>query len=252
MTNQEIRIIPELNITIEVNYISSVSDTVDIDYFISAVKDSCARTSKYNPNLFNNLKIVIWNKDRADIPIAISHSGGLTYDWLNLIELNTNCMTTHEEVCHLLGHEMGHYYAKISGFDNEESILRKEWNRIRYLDCFINGKEIISPSELVAEDCRLFFGPFFTFYYQRWDINLGRYRQAGEVIGYRDLLLIWKKASEFIKAGIPGFSLKSTEFIYSLVDFSYCGIKLKYSRQWRFLWWTWEEIKSVSLDRNNI
>ena len=149
--------------------------------------------------IFDGLKIEIWSADRLDIPQTIngnwdigdSRFAGLTYSSLKLIKIKSFTkntlrqfgITTKDQyikyMSGLISHELGHYFADLIGFNDINSIMRKEWNKIRG----IHSTASCSISELIAEDFRLLFGSDGAKGDERGD-----FIQANKVIGYKQFL----------------------------------------------------------------
>lgn len=145
MDNNFIQFTNTLGITFKIYYFSSVEDTVNINNFNLIVNDIYENTYKYNGNLFKDMVIEIWDTKRPDIPktktvcnsnlcyqeLGIGNYGGLTSYWKNLIQLNNNVLKSLSNMSNALSHEVGHYKAGKSGFDDLNNPLRIQYDKMR-------------------------------------------------------------------------------------------------------------------------
>lgn len=158
--------------------------------------------------IFDGLKIEIWSADRSDIPQTINGSwdigdsrfAGLTYSSLKLIKIKSFTKNTLrgfgiiakeqyiKYMSGLISHELGHYFADIIGFNNINSIMRKEWNKIRG----IHVTASCPISELIAEDFRLLFGSDGARNDERGD-----FIQANKLLGYKQFLERFKDINDY-------------------------------------------------------
>ena len=177
----------------EINYLSKDSFSSLLSNVYNNLPISVSRA------IFDGLKIEIWSADRLDIPQTIngnwdigdSRFAGLTYSSLKLIKIKSFTkntlrqfgITTKDQyvkyMSGLISHELGHYFADLIGFNDTNSIMRKEWNKIRG----IHSTASCSISELIAEDFRLLFGSDGAKGDERGD-----FIQANKVIGYKQFL----------------------------------------------------------------
>lgn len=145
--------------------------------------------------LFNNLTIEICDPSSPDCPEDIKKYAGLTFQDKKLIQLNATVTEFFDNpdkyYSNLISHEFGHYWAFNSGFDNENSELRKIWQAIRG-DA---EASLIIPTELVAEDFRLLFGSN-----QAKNFARGNYKQANEVQGLTGLMRVLPSFTEYKKS----------------------------------------------------
>lgn len=234
----------KLNARVKIFHAGNYNTTVNIPTLEKIMDETYRNTYRYFGNLFDGLTIEIWDIRRKDIPrnvevcstdgkcytkLGIANYAGLTSAWFNdserksstrLIQLNSASCQDEESFALCLGHELGHFIDWLTEFNDSGDLIMGLWKSIR-------GKDVTPDTpigELMAEDIMKFFGARGANGSRRTDKY--NYRQPYDVRGLRDLLLIWKQASEYINSvKKAGSDIKNLKMSTSLLDASYCSIE---------------------------
>lgn len=187
---------------------------------ISSIKHN---TNRYDKNLFNNMIIEVYENNFQNSPFNNVNAVGYSEAWNNKIIIKESVFSSIDSVADLLSHEVGHYRAYKTGFDDTNHFMRKELNKIRGIDS--NSK--ISISELVAED--------FYYYYGVDGYSKGVFRTNAEVphlnpdkvkglkCFYDIYGIVYKYTTQNFNLNFG--QIKNTKFTY---DINYCSIEFEY------------------------
>lgn len=192
-------------------------------------------------DFFSCLTIEIWNDLRDDIPnsknnymdIGDPKYLGLTYIGQNLIKLESKHYEDKEEyikyMSNLLSHEIGHYFAEYIGYFNKNTIM---YNELEYHRGRNESKNIILD-ELIAEDFRILFGSKYAKDYER-----GNYKQATELVGYKQFLEIYKFCDEYLLNIQKDKRIDKLTFNYDNNSFylMYCEKNKDWWKFWDYKW----------------
>jgi hypothetical protein len=224
---------------VKIFYLNSPEDTFNQANLDSQIDDIYDHTRKFDGNLFTGLTIEIYDYRLPSIPkntydctstlckvktMGIGNYAGLTTGQLRIIQLNSSCIQSKQDLAECFSHEWGHYKAYVMGWNNLNSFLRKFWNAIRGKHATLTT----SVGELIAEDLREDEGATCAIGVERTDVY--NYIQADKVQGLKDLYAIWKLADEFInefyKNNHPTMITRITDplFAFSNDDFDYIEI----------------------------
>ena len=204
-----------LNCLITIYYINSVNEVININSLNTFINDIHENFKKYNNQIFNNLKLSIWDYRRDDIS-DIKNYAGLTWGWKNKIDLNSLQTGTDFDLAQILSHEVGHLVDWKTEENNPDDIIMPEWKKIRGIHSTPETNQV----ELMAEDIRLLFGCRGAKGYER-----GNYLQGNKIKGLHNMLLIWHFVYQFVKA-IKSFNgtIRDVSHHYTnWNDFNYYG-----------------------------
>jgi len=180
-------------------------------------------TSRYDKDLFKNMIIEVYENNYSNSPFNNNHAVGYSEAWQNKILIKESVFSSIDSLSDLLSHEIGHYRAYKTGFDDTKHFMRKELDRIRSIDS--NAK--ISVSELVAED--------FYYYYGVDKYSKGVFRTNQEhphlnpdnvkgLKAFYDIFgIIYKFTTENFNLSYG--QIKNTKFTY---DNNYCSVEFEY------------------------
>lgn len=220
-----------LNCLVSVYHNGNVENTIKVDTLKNQMLEIYTNVYKYMGNIWDNVKLEIWDKNRLDIPkntyncngttcsvasYGIGSYGGLTWASNKLIQINTVVINNDIDLANVLSHEVGHWLDHLED-SSIDSKMQKLWEQIRGKDATLDTPK----SELIAEDHRLLFGSSGAKGNRRTDKY--NYKQATEVQGLESFYLLWKPVNDFIKSlnNLLGVDLTIE---YNPLNFSDCNI----------------------------
>ncbi len=219
---------------IKIFYLQFEEDTCPLNYILSYLNAIYVNiASNYSKEIFKNLKIEIWNPLRSDIPtegvnVGDLENAGLTWGDNRLIKLktlNNRNIDIYKYMSNLFSHEFGHYFSSYVGF-NKDTIFKKHWLSYRGID----SNYSTNKDELFAEDFRLLLGSLGAKDYER-----GNYVQANKKRGLKDMLLMYKMATDYLSSQ-PYTNFTNLRFDYSDANLDFFGMQFYENHNEWFNW----------------
>lgn len=206
--------------TILVICANNPDNLINVNDFITCINDILANTYKYDGNLFENMRIEVYEPNYPNSPFNGNNAVGLASAWKNLLQFKSNSFQSLSDMSNCLSHEFGHYKAYKSGFNDLNSPIRQKWNQIRG----IHQTPYISKDELIAEDIRMFFGSRNSKDVWRTDSRQPHINPYN-VKGLKEFVTIWKQTNDFINQLKQISSI--TDFDFHNSDVNYFEMRFK-------------------------
>lgn len=216
----------------------SMQDESNLYYCIDSLSKN---TKRYDPDLFKNMVIEIYQNGYTGSPFNGNNAVGYSEAWNNKIIIKYSVFDNIDHLADLLSHEIGHYRAYKTGFNDTNHFMRKELNRIRGI--FATSK--ISIDEMVAEDFYYYFGvDGYSKGIFRTDAQV-QHLNPDNIQGLKQFYQIYGIVYNYTKNNfnLSLGQIKNIKFIY-LKD--YCAVEFEYSL---FGWFSFDRYR---IDPNGI